>query len=109
VYSRSKPPRFPRRNSFSGSSKVGDDAARQENEFEIRQVSRRVPNLATYADSMQTPPRALVEIDADARDPRTFANKTTRYVPHEQRAEIRFLYDRFPDDEGVNRYVSDGS
>ena len=70
-----------------------------------------MPNLAAYADSMQTPPRAFVEIDVDARDPRTRTRllryKTTRYVPHEQRAEIRFLYDRFPDDEGVERYVSD--
>jgi SAM-dependent methyltransferase len=33
--------------------------------------------------------------------------KTTRYVPHEQRAAIRFLYDRFPDSTSVDRYVSD--
>ena len=70
-----------------------------------------MPNLATYADSMQTPPRAFVEMDVDARDPRTGTRllryKTTRYLPHEQRAEIRFLYDRFPDDEGADRYVSD--
>jgi SAM-dependent methyltransferase len=70
-----------------------------------------MPNLAAYADSMQTPPRAFVEIDVDARDPRTGTRllryKTTRYLPHEQRAEIRFLYDRFPGDQGVDRYVSD--
>ena len=60
-----------------------------------------MPNLTVYADSMQTPPRALVEIDVDTRDPKTGTRllryKTTRYLPHEQRAEIRFLYDRFPD------------
>jgi SAM-dependent methyltransferase len=70
-----------------------------------------MPNLATYADSMQTPPRAFVEIDIDARDPvtgtRLLRYKTTRYLPHEQRAEIRFLYDRFPGGDEVDRYVSD--
>jgi SAM-dependent methyltransferase len=70
-----------------------------------------MPNLATYADSMQTPPRAFVEIDVDTRDPRTGTRllryKTTRYLPHEQRAEIRFLYDKFPDADRVDRYVSD--
>jgi hypothetical protein len=70
-----------------------------------------MPNLAAYADSMQTPPRAVVEIDIDTRDPNTGTRllrfKTTRYLPHEQRAEIRFLYDKFPDGERVDRYVSD--
>jgi SAM-dependent methyltransferase len=70
-----------------------------------------MPNLATYADSMQTPPRAFVEIDVDTRDPqagtRLLRYKTTRYLPHEQRAEIRFLYDKFADGDRADRYVSD--
>lgn len=74
-------------------------------------VDLTMPNLATYADSMQTPPRSLVEIDLDARDPNTGTRllryKTTKYVPHEQRAEIRFLYDKFPNSSQVDRYVSD--
>lgn len=74
-------------------------------------VDLTMPNLAAYADSMQTPPRTLVEIDVDARDPNTGTRllryKTTRYLPHEQRAEIRFLYDKFPDGSHVDRYVSD--
>lgn len=74
-------------------------------------VDLTMPNLATYADSMQTPPRAFVEIDVDARDPETGTRllryKTTRYLPHEQRAEIRFLYDKFPETSRVDRYVSD--
>jgi SAM-dependent methyltransferase len=74
-------------------------------------VDLTMPNLTAYADSMQTPPRTLVEIDIDTRDPdtgtRLLRYKTTRYVPHEQRAEIRFLYDRFPDNNQVDRYVSD--
>jgi SAM-dependent methyltransferase len=74
-------------------------------------VDLTMPNLAAYADSLQTPPRTFLEIDIDTRDPesgtRLLRYKTTRYVPHEQRAEIRFLYDRFPDSTSVDRYVSD--
>jgi SAM-dependent methyltransferase len=74
-------------------------------------VDLTMPNLAAYADSMQTPPRAILEVDIDARDPdsgtRLLRYKTTRYVPHEQRAEIRFLYDKFPDGSAADRYVSD--
>ena len=33
--------------------------------------------------------------------------KTTRYQLHEQLAEIRFLYDKFPGGSQVDRYVSD--
>lgn len=74
-------------------------------------VDLTMPNLPLYADSMQTPPRTFVEVDIDARDPNTGTRllryKTTRYVPQEQRAEIRFLYDKFPDSNQVDRYVSD--
>ncbi len=70
-----------------------------------------MPDLGAYAESLQTPPRTLLEIDIDARDPisgsRLLRYKTTRYLPHEQRAEIRFLYDKFPADEAVDRYISD--
>ena len=70
-----------------------------------------MPNLPLYADSMQTPPRAFVEIDVDASDHETGTRllryKTTRYKPHRQRAEVRFLYDRFPGGKRVDRYVSD--
>ena len=70
-----------------------------------------MPNLTVYAESMQMPPRTTVEIDIDTSDPETGVRllryKTTRYKPHEQRAEIRFLYDKFPEDRRVDRYVSD--
>jgi SAM-dependent methyltransferase len=70
-----------------------------------------MPNLLAYADSMQTPPRAVLEIDIDTEDPqngdRLLRYKTTRYVPHEQRAEIRFLYDKLSGNATVDRYVSD--
>jgi len=70
-----------------------------------------MPNLAVYAESMQNPPRTTLEIDVDTSDPDTGARllryKTTRYLAHEQRAQIRFLYDKFPEGEQVDRYVSD--
>ena len=70
-----------------------------------------MPNLLAYADSMQTPPRAVLEIDIDTEDPqngdRLLRYKTTRYIPHEQRAEIRFLYDKLSGNATVDRYVSD--
>ena len=70
-----------------------------------------MPNLVVYAESMQTPPRTTVEIDVDTFDAQSGARllryKTTRYLADEQRAEIRFLYDKFPDGERVDRYVSD--
>jgi SAM-dependent methyltransferase len=74
-------------------------------------VDLTMPNLGVYADSMQTPPRALLEIDIDTQDPgtgeRLLRYKTTEYFPHEQRASIRFVYDKFPDSRQVHRYVSD--
>jgi SAM-dependent methyltransferase len=74
-------------------------------------VDLTMPNLAAFAESMQTPPRTLLEVDIDTQDPETGTRllryKTTRYLPHEQRAEIRFLYDKFPGGSEVDRYVSD--
>jgi hypothetical protein len=74
-------------------------------------VDLTMPNLTAFADSMQTPPRTLLEVDIDTQDPKTGTRllryKTTRYVAHEQRAEIRFLYDKFPGGSDVDRYVSD--
>jgi ubiquinone/menaquinone biosynthesis C-methylase UbiE len=74
-------------------------------------VDLTMPHLAAYAESMQAPPRTMLEIDVDTRDPisgaRLLRYKTTRYIAHEQRAEIRFLYDKFPGGDQVDRYVSD--
>ena len=74
-------------------------------------VDLTMPNLPAYADSMQTPPRAVLELDIDTRDrvsgTRLLRYKTTRYLPHQQRAEIRFLYDKFAAADDVDRYVSD--
>jgi len=70
-----------------------------------------MPSLAVYAESLHAQPRTLLELDIDSRDPvtndRLVRYKTTRYVAHEQRASIRFLYDKFPDGCHPDRYVSD--
>lgn len=77
-------------------------------------VDLTMPNLNAYADSMASPPRALVEMDIDQESEdgvhRLIRYKTTRYEAHRQRAYVHFLYDRFEmreDDEQARRYVSD--
>jgi hypothetical protein len=67
-------------------------------------------DMAAYAESLRQPPRALVEIDgdtADAEGRRLVRYKTTEYAPHEQRASIRFLYDKFRRDDLSERWLSD--
>jgi len=73
-------------------------------------VDVAMPDLAAYAESLRQPPRALVEIDSDTADAegrRLLRYKTTVYAPHEQRASIRFLYDKFTRDEDADRWISD--
>ena len=74
-------------------------------------VDVTMPDLATYADSMQHPPRALVQLDIDAEAPdegsRLIRYRTVRYLPHLQRARIHFLYDAFAASEAADRFVSD--
>lgn len=77
-------------------------------------VDLTMPNLNAYADSMASPPRALVEMDIDQESEdgvhRLIRYKTTRYEAHRQRAYVHFLYDRFEvhdQDEQARRYVSD--
>jgi SAM-dependent methyltransferase len=55
-------------------------------------------DLASYAESMRTPPRTLADVDVDVTDEeghRLLRWKTTIYEPHRQRAHLRFLYDKF--------------
>jgi len=74
-------------------------------------VDVTMPDLAAYADSMQHPPRALVQMDIDAEAPdegsRLIRYRTVRYLPHLQRARIHFLYDAFASSEAADRFVSD--
>jgi SAM-dependent methyltransferase len=72
-------------------------------------VDVAMPDLAVLAESMRQPARALVEIDSDTADDegrRLVRYRTTDYAPLEQRASIRFLYDKFAG-ERAERWVSD--
>lgn len=68
-------------------------------------------DITSYADSHRTPPRELVEIDLDTLDEptntRLIRYKTTRYLAHQQRARIRFLYDKYVGAAQPERSVSD--
>jgi len=74
-------------------------------------VDLSMPDLTAYVDSLRTPPRFPVEIDIDTEDEETgerlLRYKTTEYVPQDQRAEIRFIYDKLDAEGRVDRYVSD--
>ena len=74
-------------------------------------VDVSMPDHAAYSDSFLTPPREVVQIDRDTCDPdsgeRLIRYRTTRYLPHEQRARIRYLYDRLEGERVVERFISD--
>jgi hypothetical protein len=58
--------------------------------------------------SRRAPP---VEIDIDNIDEsdgtRLIRRKTTRYLSHEQRAQIRFMYEKYQDGRGVETFLDD--
>ncbi len=70
-----------------------------------------MPDLATLAESQRVTPRALLQLDVDAsrraEGTRLLRCTATMYEPHEQRADVRFLYDRFETAEPSDRFVSD--
>lgn len=70
-----------------------------------------MPNMAAFADSFSVPRRTPLEIDLDSYDPgarvRLIRRKTTRYLSHQQRAEIRFLYEQYQDGRFVEGYIDD--
>jgi SAM-dependent methyltransferase len=74
-------------------------------------VDVAMPDLRTFAESLQTPPRAVVEMDIDSSRPdagkRLIRYKATYYAADEQRARIHFFYDKFDAAETADRYVSD--
>jgi SAM-dependent methyltransferase len=74
-------------------------------------VDVSMPDLAAYGDSFLTPPREVMQVDRDTRDPdsgeRLIRYRTTRYLAHEQRARIRYLYDRLQEDKVQERFASD--
>jgi SAM-dependent methyltransferase len=69
------------------------------------------PDHGAYADSFRRPPREILEVDLDTRDDATDTRliryRSTRYHAHEQRAQVRFLYDKFVGDAPPERSVSD--
>lgn len=69
-----------------------------------------MPPLPVYAESMQQPPRAVLEMDIDSTGPdgaRLIRYKATHYLPHEQRASVHFLYDAFDRSASAERFISD--
>lgn len=78
-------------------------------------VDVKMPDLATLAEGQRIAPRALVQLDVDAsrRTPRGPARllrcTATIYDPETQRADVRFLYDRFDSaaDGDPERFVTD--
>lgn len=74
-------------------------------------VDVAMPDYGSYGDSFKSPARELVEIDLDtfdeASNTRLLRYKTTRYLADEQRARIRFLYDKYVGDAPPERSISD--
>jgi hypothetical protein len=68
--------------------------------------------LPILADSMQCPPRAILELDRDTShavdgvEERMLRVKAVLYNAREQCASVHFLYDRFQSNES-NRFLSD--
>ena len=74
-------------------------------------VETTMPNFSAYADSFANPPRAIVEIDLDVTDPdrriRLVRRRTVTYLPDQQRAQIRFLYEKYRRKNLVESYIDD--
>jgi ubiquinone/menaquinone biosynthesis C-methylase UbiE len=74
-------------------------------------VETTMPNFGAYADSFASPPRTIVEIDRDVFDKKTrtrlIRHRTVTYMPAEQRAQIRFLYEKYQGKNAVERYIDD--
>lgn len=71
------------------------------------------PEFSSFAESLQNPSRAMMEIDKDIS--RTIAGKRKRLIRYraivyhaaEQRASVRYLYDEFVNERKMARFVSD--
>ena len=74
-------------------------------------VETTMPNMAAFADSFSVPPRTTLEVDVDnydeANDTRLIRRKTTQYLSHEQRAQIRFMYEKYRHGRAVESYIDD--
>ena len=67
--------------------------------------------MDVFADSFRVPPRTPIELDIDIFDKvegtRLLRRKTTHYLSDEQRAEIRFLDEKYKDGHSVDNFVDD--
>lgn len=74
-------------------------------------VETSMPSFSAYADSFANPPRTLVEIDRDVTDEprkiRLIRRRTVGYLPYEQRARIRFLYEKYHRKSLIESYIDD--
>jgi SAM-dependent methyltransferase len=74
-------------------------------------VDVTMPNMAAFADSFSVPARTPLEVDIDNYDEvdgtRLIRRKTTRYLSHEQLAEIRFMYEKYRQGRAVEAYIDD--
>ena len=74
-------------------------------------VEATMPNFSAYVESFANPPRTLVEIDRDVTDEprkiRLIRRRTVSYLPYEQRAQIRFLYEKYHRKSLVECYIDD--
>jgi trans-aconitate methyltransferase len=70
-----------------------------------------MPDLGTFADSFSRPPRVLMETDLDVEDKeektRLLRHRTTQYLGDEQRASIRFMYEKLREGRSIERYIDD--
>ncbi len=70
-----------------------------------------IPDLGILAESQRVWPRANLQFDVDATrptddHPRLLRCTATSYEPQDQRADVRYFYDRFTADS-AGRFVSD--
>ena len=74
-------------------------------------VEVNMPNMDVFADSFRTPPRMPIELDIDNLDEsdgtRLIRRKTTCYVSDEQRADIRFMYEKYRQGRKVDGFIDD--
>jgi len=74
-------------------------------------VEATMPNMAAFADSFSIPARTPLEVDVDNYDEtdgtRLVRKKTTQYLSHEQRAQIRFMYEKYRHGRAVESYIDD--
>jgi SAM-dependent methyltransferase len=74
-------------------------------------VDIAMADFGSYMDTVRSPPREWVEVDRDTYEAQTqtrlIRSKTTRYFAHEQRARIRYFYDKYVGQAQPERSVSD--